>query len=93
LKAYTLLDLGCGYGRLAPLLTAFDCTSYLGVDRVFLRILHAERCYGRGFAAWRGAVFLARDVLELGPGGRGAGVAGAPFSRRPGGPQPMMEQP
>ena len=29
----------------------------------------------------------------MGPEGRGAGVAGAPFSRRPGGPQPMMEQP
>ena len=38
LKGYSILDLGCGYGRLAPLLAAFDCERYLGVDRVRERI-------------------------------------------------------
>ncbi len=32
LGRYTVLDLGCGYGRLAPFLSAFDCASYLGVE-------------------------------------------------------------
>jgi len=31
--AYRLLDVGCGYGRLAPLLSAFRCVRYVGIDR------------------------------------------------------------
>ena len=48
LRRYRLLDLGCGYGRLAPLLAAFDCAGYLGIDRVGARLDYARRRYGSG---------------------------------------------
>lgn len=47
LGRYRVLDLGCGYGRLAPLLAAFDCAGYLGVDRLKKRLERARaRCGG-----------------------------------------------
>ncbi|MHC4505927.1 MAG: class I SAM-dependent methyltransferase [Planctomycetota bacterium] len=65
LKGYRLLDLGCGYGRLAPLLSAFDCAEYLGVDRVGGRIEYARGRYGSGVCRFEEA-----DALEFRPGPR-----------------------
>jgi len=48
MRRYRLLDLGCGYGRLAPLVSAFDCSEYLGVDRVLKRVEYARMRYGGG---------------------------------------------
>lgn len=65
MKGYRLLDLGCGYGRLAPLLSAFDCAEYLGVDRVGARIEYARGRYGSGLCR-----FEVGDALEFRPGPR-----------------------
>ncbi len=60
LERYSLLDLGCGYGRLAPLLSVFDCERYLGVDRVAGRVdLALGRC-ASGVCAFKCA-----DALEF----------------------------
>ena len=59
MRGYRLLDLGCGYGRLAPLLSAFDCAEYLGVDRVGGRIEHARGRYGSGVCRFEVADALA----------------------------------
>ena len=48
LEGYSILDLGCGYGRLAPFLSAFDCLRYLGVDRVAGRTDLALARYASG---------------------------------------------
>ena len=39
---YNIIDLGCGYGRLAPLLSAFACIGYRGYDSRVARIAHAN---------------------------------------------------
>lgn len=63
LKGYRILDLGCGYGRLAPLLAAFDCAEYLGVDRVGERLDHARARFGSGVCRFEPA-----DALTFRPG-------------------------
>jgi len=40
---YTILDVGCGYGRLSPYLSAFDCTSYIGIDPNEERLEYADK--------------------------------------------------
>lgn len=60
LKSYSLLDLGCGYGRLAPLLTAFDCADYLGVETLEPRLAHARRRYSSAICR-----FLLADALHF----------------------------
>jgi SAM-dependent methyltransferase len=60
LEGYSLLDLGCGYGRLAPLLSVFDCERYLGVDRVAGRIDLALARYASGVCEFKCA-----DALEF----------------------------
>jgi trans-aconitate methyltransferase len=42
-KSPTILDVGCGQGRLAELLAAFSITRYLGVDLSAEAIRHARR--------------------------------------------------
>ena len=59
LDGYSILDLGCGYGRLAPLLSAFDCERYLGVDRVAQRIDLALGRYASGVCDFERADALA----------------------------------
>ena len=59
LRGYRILDLGCGYGRLAPLLAAFDCAEYLGVDRVRSRLEYARDRWGSGLCR-----FEVADALE-----------------------------
>jgi len=46
LKGYRILDLGCGYGRLAPFLSGFTCEHYLGVDRCPNRIREGKFRFG-----------------------------------------------
>ena len=46
LRDYRVLDVGCGYGRYAPFLSAFSCADYLGVDAVPDRIAYARNRYG-----------------------------------------------
>lgn len=65
LRGYRILDLGCGYGRLSPFLSAFDCVEYLGVDRVGRRIEYATARYGG-----RVTGFLAADALCFRPRGK-----------------------
>ncbi len=60
LRQYRVLDLGCGYGRLAPLLAAFDCAGYLGVDRLEKRLDYARARCGGGL--WR---FEIADILSF----------------------------
>jgi SAM-dependent methyltransferase len=60
LEGYSILDLGCGYGRLAPLLSAFDCERYLGVDRVAGRVDLALGRYASGVCDFKCA-----DALEF----------------------------
>jgi len=62
MRGYRLLDLGCGYGRLAPLLSAFDCAEYLGVDRVGGRIEYARGRYGSGLCRFEVADALKRKA-------------------------------
>ena len=57
-RGYRLLDLGRGYGRLAPFLSAFDCTEYLGLDRVRARIEYARARYGGGICRFEVADIL-----------------------------------
>jgi SAM-dependent methyltransferase len=64
-RGYRLLDLGCGYGKLAPLLSVFDCAEYLGVDRVKARIEYARERYGGGVCR-----FQVADALSFRPGPR-----------------------
>ncbi|MHC5056722.1 MAG: class I SAM-dependent methyltransferase [Planctomycetota bacterium] len=59
LEGYSILDLGCGYGRLAPLLSAFDCERYLGVDRVGGRVDLALGRYASGVCDFERADALA----------------------------------
>ena len=66
LEGYSILDLGCGYGRLAPLLSAFDCERYLGVDRVAARVDLALARYASGVCDFKQA-----DALAFGPEERG----------------------
>ncbi len=42
-KSPTILDVGCGQGRLAELLAAFSITRYLGIDLSAEAIQHARR--------------------------------------------------
>lgn len=58
LKSYRILDLGCGYGRLAPFLSAFDCDRYCGVERVAERVAIASRQSSRIVS------FASRDILS-----------------------------
>jgi len=53
LEGYSILDLGCGYGRLAPFLSAFDCLRYLGVDLVAGRVDLALARYASGTCDFR----------------------------------------
>jgi SAM-dependent methyltransferase len=62
LKGYRILDLGCGYGRLAPFLSGFDCAEYLGVDRVPARVEHARTRYGGGICRFEVADILRMDT-------------------------------
>ena len=62
LRRYRVLDLGCGYGRLAPLLAAFDCAGYLGIDRVERRLDYA--CARCGGGLWE---FRLADALTFRP--------------------------
>jgi SAM-dependent methyltransferase len=61
-RRYRLLDLGCGYGRLAPLLAAFDCAEYLGIDRARGRLDYARQRHGSGICR-----FELADVLTFRP--------------------------
>lgn len=61
LGGYRLLDVGCGYGRLMPLLSAFRCRGYLGIDRCQERIRSARIRWGAGPS------FLVSDVLSTRP--------------------------
>ncbi len=65
LAGYRALDLGCGYGRLCPFLSAFDCAEYLGVDRVEARLDHARERYGSRLCR-----FEVADALTYRPGPR-----------------------
>ena len=60
LEVYSILDLGCGYGRLSPLLSVFDCERYLGVDRVSGRVDLALGRYASGVCDFKRA-----DALEF----------------------------
>ena len=69
-----IIDLGCGFGRLEPLLTAFDCVEYLGIDGEAERIrLASERdeagdlpwWYKRSAEAGK-ATFKVADILGYG---------------------------
>ncbi len=60
LRRYRVLDLGCGYGRLAPLLAAFDCSACVGIDRLEKRLDYARARYGGDL--WR---FELADVLSF----------------------------
>ncbi len=60
LRGYRILELGCGYGRLASLLAAFDCAEYLGVDRARERVEYARRRHAGG--PWR---FEVADALAF----------------------------
>jgi 2-polyprenyl-3-methyl-5-hydroxy-6-metoxy-1,4-benzoquinol methylase len=61
-RGYTVLDIGCGFGRISPFLSMFDCADYLGIDRVAERIAYAKRHYGRGSVN-----FLVADALTFAP--------------------------
>lgn len=63
MRRYRLLDLGCGYGRLAPFLAAFDCSDFLGIDRVRPRVDHAQERHGSGICR-----FEVADALTFRPG-------------------------
>lgn len=43
---YSLLDVGCGYGRFVPWLAGFDCERYVGIDPDELRIQFCARWAG-----------------------------------------------
>ncbi len=60
LRGYRILDLGCGYGRLAPFLSAFDCHEYVGVDRVAGRVDLALGRYASGVCDFKRA-----DALDF----------------------------
>ncbi len=47
---YRILDLGFGYGRLAPFLSAFACCGYAGIERQVRRVTYAQARYGCGAA-------------------------------------------
>jgi 2-polyprenyl-3-methyl-5-hydroxy-6-metoxy-1,4-benzoquinol methylase len=55
LEGYSILDLGCGYGRLSPFLSAFDCERYLGVERVASRADLALGRYASGVCDFKRA--------------------------------------
>ncbi len=65
LRGYRILDLGCGFGRLAPFLSGFDCAEYVGVDRVAGRLEYARGRYGS-----RVCRFELADALAFRPGPR-----------------------
>ena len=44
-RRYAVLDLGCGYGKWAPMLSMFDCERYVGVDSTPGRIEYAAGRY------------------------------------------------
>jgi len=66
LEGYSILDLGCGYGRLSPFLSAFDCLRYLGVDRVAGRVDLALARYASGTCDFRRADALSFRADEHG---------------------------
>jgi SAM-dependent methyltransferase len=55
-----VLDLGCGYGRLAPLFSAFPCRCYVGVDRLPARVDTAESIH-----SGKRVRFMQGDVLTF----------------------------
>ena len=58
-RGYAVLDIGCGFGRISPFLSMFDCEYYLGIDRVAARIAYAEKRYGTPHVQFRVADALA----------------------------------
>ena len=64
LRGYRLLDIGCGYGRLTPLLTAFHCNRYIGIDPQDDRIAYAMSRWGQCSARFARFFFVSTDPVH-----------------------------
>jgi SAM-dependent methyltransferase len=58
LSGYSLLDVGCGFGRFSRFLAGFNCANYVGIDPVADRIKHAQDHYGG-----RNMMFVVGDAV------------------------------
>ena len=63
-RAYRLIDLACGFGKLAPFLAGFDCAQYEGIDSIDRRIEYATERYATRSPR---IAFTIADVLALKP--------------------------
>jgi 2-polyprenyl-3-methyl-5-hydroxy-6-metoxy-1,4-benzoquinol methylase len=60
-REYSVLDIGCGFGRVSPFLSMFDCKRYVGIDRVSARIAYATERYANGAVSFQEADALTFD--------------------------------
>lgn len=51
-RNYSLLDVGCGFGRITPWLSGFDCQQYVGIDPDAQRIEFCRDRWGGGFRSF-----------------------------------------
>jgi SAM-dependent methyltransferase len=68
LRRFRVLDIGCGYGRYAPVFSMFDCAQYVGIDATPGRIAYANERYAGArisFAEADARSFRADDKFDV----------------------------